>query len=709
MLNAPKSYLAFMCLIVSSMVAVTVRADEPSLMSPEALWKLGRIGEAAVSPDGDRVAFTVTRYNLAANEGKTDLVVGSLPNPDAAGDQTAVAFNTPLVEMKKQRVIVKGAKGLGSVQWLRRGDSLSIVYIAPGAEEPNDAQIWSIPPEGGEPKQLTKVAGGVGNLKASPTGAHLAFTVDVKLDPTPQEIYPDLPKADARIIDSLMYRHWNAWHDYAYSHVHVAKIQDDGSLGEPVDLMAGLKFDCPLPPMGGADEFNFSPDGDELALTIKAVNNPAESTDSSVMLVSLEGGPMNNITVGMNGYDKNPVYSPDGRYIAFQSMERPGFEADRNRIMLYDRTNGYIEEITEQLDQSAHNVRWNAGSDTLFFDSEYSGTQQVYSMAIHTRQVQQITSGTFNFQVVDSIPNSQIVLLTQQNMLRPAELAAVDIETRKTTTLTSTNEKLFANLELPKVEERWVRATDGAHIHNWVILPPNFDPAKKYPSLVFCQGGPQAQVSQAFSYRWNFHLMAAKGYVVLGVNRRGLPGFGQAWNDEISGDWGGQAMQDILAATDALLTEPYIDSKRVGAVGASFGGYTVYWLMGNAQDRFQAMIAHCGVFNLESMSGSTEELFFTNFDLGGPYWKSDETQEKYDAFSPHRFVGNWRTPLLVIHGEKDFRVPVTQGMEAFTAAQVQGVPSRFLYFPGEGHWVSKPQNSVLWQRVFFDWLETHLK
>jgi dipeptidyl aminopeptidase/acylaminoacyl peptidase len=506
-----------------------------------------------------------------------------------------------------------------------------------------------------------------------------------------------------------MYRHWNAWHDYAYSHVHVAKFESDDGLSEPIDLMKGMHFDCPLPPMGGADEFNFSPDGDELALSIKAVNNPAESTDSSVMLVSVNGGTLNNITVGMVGYDKDPNYSPDGRYIAFQSMERPGFEADRNRIMLYDRTNGSITELTEGLDQTTHNIRWNASSDTLFFDSEYTGTQQVYAMQIHTRKVKQLTSGSFNFSVVDAIPHSTHVLLTQQSMVRPTELAIVDAATNKMATITDVNEKAIAELALPQVQERWVRASDGAHIHNWLILPPGFDATKKYPALVFCQGGPQGQVGQAFSYRWNFHLMAAKGYVVLGVNRRGLPGFGQAWNDQISGDWGGQAMQDILAATDSLLTEPFVDSQRVGAVGASFGGYTVYWLMGNSQDRFKAMISHCGVFNLESMYGSTEELFFTNFDLGGPYWKSDELQAKYNAFSPHRFVGNWRTPLLVIHGEKDFRVPITQGMEAFTAAQVQGVPSRFLYFPAEGHWVTKPQNSVLWQRVFFDWLDKYLK
>jgi dipeptidyl aminopeptidase/acylaminoacyl peptidase len=294
-------------------------------------------------------------------------------------------------------------------------------------------------------------------------------------------------------------------------------------------------------------------------------------------------------------------------------------------------------------------------------------------------------------------------------MLRPIELAAVDAATGTLVTLTDVNGKIYQELELPKIEERYFTATDGQQIHNWVILPPDFEASddRQWPMLTYCQGGPQGQIGQWFSYRWNFHLMAAKGYVVLAVNRRGLPGFGREWNDQISGDWGGQAMQDILAATDGMMADPKIDRTRVAAVGASFGGYTVYWLMGNAANRFCAMIAHCGVYNLESMYGSTEELFFVNWDLGGPYWQSSEVAAEYAQFSPHRFAGNWRTPLLVIHGEKDFRVPVTQGMEAFTAAQVQGVPSRFLYFPEEGHWVQSPQNSVLWGRVFFDWLDRY--
>jgi dipeptidyl aminopeptidase/acylaminoacyl peptidase len=303
--------------------------------------------------------------------------------------------------------------------------------------------------------------------------------------------------------------------------------------------------------------------------------------------------------------------------------------------------------------------------------------------------------------------DGQKLLVAQQSMLRPEELLVVDIAGGSQVIVTHINDEHYAPLALPQVRERWVRASDGKMIQNWVIYPPDFDPNRSWPMLTYCQGGPQSQIGQAFSYRWNFHLMAAKGYVVLAVNRRGLPGFGQAWNDQISGDWGGQAMQDILAATDDMMTESYVDRRRLAAVGASFGGYTVYWLMGHHDDRFRCMIAHCGVFNLESMYGSTEELFFVNHDMGGPYWRSDELQARYAQFSPHRFVANWKTPLLVIHGEKDFRVPVTQGMEAFTAAQVEGIPSRFLYFPNEGHWVTSPQNSVLWQRVFFDWLEKY--
>lgn len=700
--------------VFSAVCAAGLSAGER--MTPEMLWKLGRISQAEVSPDGKSVAYTVVRYDLAANSSAVDLVVQSLPEHSEAGDADAakvVGFDTSLVKSGDPKVVLPGIKGLNSINWISRPDGVKLIYIAPTEGEKSSPQAWmlDLKEADAKPLQITDVEGGISNLKAAPTGDKIAYTIDVKLDKTANELYKDLPKADARIIDSLMYRHWNAWHDYAYSHVCVAELAADGKAGKHVDLMRSMRADCPLQPFGGAEHFAFSPDGNEMALTIKLVNNPAESTDSSIFLVSAHGGPLKNITPGMPGYDQEPKYSPNGRYIAFHSMERGGFEADRDRIMLYDRSTHELNELTEGLDQTTHHAQWSEDGETIYFDSETRGTLQIYAIKVESGRAKQVSSGRFDFALQSVIPGSSRLLVTQQNMLRPNELALVDIESESALTLTDVNHDIYANLELPKIEERWVTATDGEQIHNWVILPPDYNAEedKQWPMLTYCQGGPQGQIGQWFSYRWNFHLMAAKGYVVLAVNRRGMPGFGQEWNDQVSGDWGGQAMQDILAATDSMIADPHIDPHRVAAVGASFGGYTVYWLMGNHQDRFCAMVSHCGVFNLESMFGSTEEIFFVKWDLEGPYWRSAAAQAAYDAFSPHRFVGNWKTPLLVIHGEKDFRVPITQGMEAFTAAQLEGVPSRFLYFPGEGHWVSSPQNSVLWNRVYFDWLDRYCK
>lgn len=687
-------------------------------LSPELMWKLGRIGEVAVSPDGSQVAYIVTRYDLEENKGANDLVIQPLSKAsiEKASDVKAESkrsnstklssgFQTPLAS-SKSKVLIANKKGLNSLNWIGRPEGEKLIYLAPTDGDNPTSQVWMLDPTGGEPQQVTSGDSDLSNLKVSPLGDAIAFTIDVKMDATVKDLYSDLPKADARIIDSLMYRHWNAWHDYAYSHVHIAKLKEDNTADEPVDLMRSLKADCPMPPFGGAEQFSFSPDGKQLALTIKLVNNPAESTDSSIFLVNCDGGPLKNITPGMLGYDTDPSYSPDGRFIAFMSMERAGFEADRNRIMLYDRASGQSHELTLGLDQTAHQVTWSDDGNKIYFDSESRGTTQIFQIDVHSRMVQPVTSGQFDFSVVDTTPAG--LLIKQQSMVRPTELAVVDQELQATT-ITDVNGEIFEKLDLPKVEQRWVRATDGKLIHNWVILPHDYNPSdeKQWPMITYCQGGPQGQIGQWFSYRWNFHLMAEQGYVVLAVNRRGMPGFGQAWNDQISGDWGGQAMQDILASTDAMMADPTIDRARVAAVGASFGGYTVYWLMGNSDQRFCTMIAHCGVYNLESMYGSTEELFFVNYELGGPYWKNASIAEEYARFSPHKFAGNWKTPLLVIHGERDFRVPITQGMEAFTAAQTQGVPSRFLYFPNEGHWVTSPQNSVLWNRVFFDWLNRY--
>ncbi len=686
--------------------AVPLDAQEKR-MSPELLWKLGRLGGTTLSADGNSAAYTVRRYELKENSGKSSLFLLD-------------------VKTGMSKALLEDWRSISGVQWIAQGDKELIYFVglATGKSDGEattyyDApQVCTIDPASGKVTQVTSLKTGCANLKVSPTGKHIAFTVDIVLDKTVNQLFKDLPKADARIIDSLMYRHWDQWHDYAYSHIHVAALKEDGTAENAYDIMEGLKTDCPINPFGGSEQFTWSPEGNEIALTMKIVKKWAESTNSDVFLAKInadgsrEGG-FKNVSYGMMGYDNDPSYSPDGRYLGFHSMERASFESDRNRIMLYDRKSGKISDLSEGLDQNTHGINWTADSKSVYFTSEYRGTNQIFKIDMGTKGARRVSQGDFNWDFVGFTAGGKSLVVTKTSMLRPAEVHKIAnsvSDSNPSTKLTGVNDDVYKGLELPTLRQRWVTATDGKKIHCWVIYPPGFDESKKYPMLLYCQGGPQGQIGQWFSYRWNFHLMASHGgYVVCAPNRRGLPGFGRAWNDQISKDWGGQAMKDLLSANDSMCTETYIDKKRVGAIGASFGGYTVYWMMGNAPERFATMIAHCGVFNLESMYGSTEELFFVNYDLGGPYWRSPEIQKDYNRFSPHKFVKNWKTPLLVIHGQKDFRVPVTQGMEAFTAAQVQGVESKFLYYPNEGHWVLGPQNGVLWHRVFFMWLEKYLK
>lgn len=658
-------------------------------MSPELLWDLDRLGSPALSADGTQAAYTVRNYTLSKNSGRSSVYV--------------VDTSTG-----KSRALLHDWRSAGELQFAPTPFGERAFFAGRPDVEGATTQVWALNVVDGSLKQVTQVDGGVANVKISPTGGHVAYTVDVKLDAEVTELYEDLPQADARIIDSLMYRHWNAWHDYKYTHLCVAPIDEEGRAGEHTDLMEGMRVDSPVPPFGGSEQYTWAPDGKSLAFTMKEAERWSESTDSDVYLVSLDAPTKRrNVSEGRDGYDNDPFFSPDGKRLAWHSMERPGFESDRNRVLVLDMLSGEVQEPTAGLDQTVHGAVWSKNSTALVFTSEWRGTNQLFRLPAEGGTAQQVTEGRYNWSLVDLFPDGERALVTRTDMTRPSELAVMNLAGGTPRILTDVNGEHYENLKLPKIEERWVDASDGKKIHSWVIYPPDFDPAKKYPLLTYCQGGPQGQIGQWFSFRWNFHLMAAQGYVIVAPNRRGLPGFGRAWNDQISGDWGGQAMQDILAATDSMLAEPYIDTERTAAVGASYGGYSVYWLMGNHENRFSAMIAHCGVFNMESMYGSTEELFFVNHDLGGPYWKSPEIQASYDRFSPHRYVGQWNSPLLVIHGQKDFRVPVTQGMEAFTAAQVQGIPSRFLYFPEEGHWVQSPQNGVLWHRVFFEWLDEH--
>ena len=662
--------------VLASVVAVAAAVlslPAQKVLTPEALADLRRVGELALSPDGQHLLFTVRTTDLAANRSQARLWYLPLGVPGAKA--------APVV----------GGDGSAPV-WLPGSGAYAFV-TATG--------IKSQPLQEGPVVELA-VEGGADNVLWSPTGPHFAYTQSVLVDPPVTARHPDLPLANARAYDDLMVRHWDRWHDGTYSHLFVRPYTGGGPAR---DLMAGERVHTPLPPFGGKEQIAWSPDGKELCYTARRVADPEASTDSSLWVVSVEGGEHRCLTEGMRGYAQAPFFSPDGRGIAFGGMQRAGFEADRLRLMLHDRRDGRNVELLPDLDGSPHEVRWTADGKRLFFTLDTEGTTQLYTCTLEQREAKPVTSGRHALSGLQVAPDGKTVYALRTTMERPAEVVAVDTATGAITALTDLNGDAFAGLELPQIEAEWFEATDGAKVQAWICKPPGFDPEQRYPFVLYCQGGPQSMIGQGFSFRWNFHLMAAQGYVVAAVNRRGLPGFGQDWNDAISRDWGGQAMQDLLTVCDAMQARPYVDKARSAAVGASFGGYTVYWLMGHAGDRFACMIAHCGVFNLESMYLSTEELFFVDWDLGGPFWRSDEVAAAYRRFSPHRYVQDWKTPLLVIHGERDYRVPFEQGLQAFTAAQVQGVPSRLLDFPDEGHWVLKPQNSVLWMREFYGWLD----
>ena len=654
-------------------------------LTPELLWQLRRVSGPAVSPDGRQFVYGVRVYDMQANSGDTDLYI------------LAVGGGTP-------RRLTETSASEFNYGWRPDGERIGYLSAQSGS-----VQLWEMRPDGSDVRRVTDIEGGIGNFSYAPSGSHIAFTRNVKLDQMANEIHPDLPQANARIIDGLMYRHWDAWHDYSYSHLFIAEYQD-GRVGDLVDLMPGERFDTPLNPFGGPEQIAWSADGGRIAYTSKKVAGTAYavSTNSDIYVYDLGNRQTTNVTDGMMGYDTEPRFSPDGRFLAWLSMERDGYEADRNRVFVGDLSSGAPRELTVGFDQDAHGLVWSSDGNTIFFSSDTQGTIQLYAVNTSSGDIRQITDGMHNYGGFELATDSEgtTLVASRSSMSAPVDIYQVDPTSGQAAQLTFANQDLLSNIQLGAVEARHVRTTDDKEMLAWVIYPPDFDANGEYPALLFAKGGPQGAMSQSFSYRWNFQLMAANGYVVIAPARRGASSHGQEWKEQISGDWGGLAMQDLLSATDDLAREPYVDEDRLGAVGASFGGYSVFWLAGNHGGRFKAFISHDGVFNLESMYGSTEEMFFVNFDLDGPYWKNADS---YRRFSPHLFVGSWDTPILIVQGGQDFRVPESESMQAFTAAQMQGVPSRLLYLPEENHWVLSPQNGILWQRVFFDWLERYLK
>jgi len=641
------------------------------VMTPEIMWKFRRLGTFALSPDGSTVLYTVTDIDLKTEARRTNIFKLAL----SGGEPVQLTTD-----------------GGSSPQWFNDGKSIAFT---------NKGQLLTMNADGSGQKRVE----GLENFEIfniSPDGNKLYFTRRVKLDQTANEIH-DLPKAKVRIINDLMYRHWNYWSDYSYSHIFIASFKGN-IVSDIKDIMEGQKFESPTSPYFDEGEIAWSPDGKYIAYTSKRLNGVADarSTNSDIFLYELASSKDINITDVNKGYDKYPVFSPDGSMIAYQSMERDGYEADLNRLFVYNIKEGSRNWITKGWDFDVSNTLW-ADNKVIYFACSHLGTSQIFKTDIEGKGVSEVTDGVHNlgpFSLESGVMISQVA-----SMSMAPEISSVDLKTGSLKQITSVNKNIYDNIKMGKVEEKYIKTKDKKDLQIWVIYPPDFNPAKKYPALLFCEGGPQSALDQFWSYRWNMQMMASKGYIVFAPNRRGVSGFGQEWKEQISGDYGGKNIQDYLDATDAMAKEPFVDAKRMGAVGASYGGYSVFYLAGVHDGRFKALVSHCGVFNFESEYGSTEELWFPDKDYGGPYWENPPSYK----FSPHLKVDKWTAPILIITGQNDFRIPYTQSLEAFNAAQLKGIPSRLLFFEDECHWVTKPQNSVIWQREYFEWLDTYLK
>lgn len=665
--------------IVGSIIlgfALSAQAQQP--LGIEQLINMKKVGVPAVSLDGVAMCFYIETTNVEKNKGNKDLYLSYTSNEDIEPVQLT---NTPDFNEF-------------APQFNRTG---SHVYFL--STESGSPQVWVMEVNTKEKFQVTSVADGIGSFQISSDETILYYTADVKMDKSIAEIYPDASKSNARIIDDLMYRHWDSWDDYSYTHLFYTSVKNYIADIKATDILKDEPYDV--------ESFDVNFNGKEVAYSCKKQKGKefTLSTNTDIYFFDIEVKQTTNLSKGNMGYDNNPKFSHTGKYLIWESMKKAGFESDKTNIVIFDFGTAKSAFLTNDFAEGASNLTWSLDDKNIYFIAPTMGTYQIYDLDLSSKKIVAVTSGDHDCKSISL--GAKALIFTKTTMNSPQEIYNFSFTLGKESQVTFVNKKMLDKINASKVEKRMVKTTDGKDMLVWIILPPDFDPAKKYPTLLYCQGGPQSMVSCSYSFRWNFALMAANGYVVVAPNRRGLPGFGKEWNDAISGDWGGQPMKDYLSAIDDAKTLPYVDGARIGAVGASYGGYSVYWLAGNHNKRFKTFIAHCGLYNLESWYPSTDEMFFANNDIGGPNWKP-EMADAYNKFSPHNFVQKWDTPIMVIHGEKDFRVPVSEGMQAFGSAQLLNIKSRFLYFPDEGHWVLKPQNALVWHREFFRWLKETL-
>ncbi len=657
---------------------------ENGIMTTEALMAFGRVTDPVVSPDKSKVLYGVSYENIKQNKSNRELFVVDLNG-----------------ENKTQ--ITTTAESEGNAVWIHGGKEIAYLSSKSG-----NSQLWIMNADGSNARQISDHEKGINGFLFSPDEKRILFIGNVKYSEKASEVYPDLDKTTGRIIDDLMYKHWDEWVE-EIPHPYIAEF-DGKALSNIIDIMEGEPYESPMKPFGGVESFSWTPDSKSIAYTSRKKTGLeySISTNSDIYLYNLETQETRNLTEGMMGYDTNPTFSPDGKYLAWTSMERDGYESDKNRLFILDMESGEKQDLTAHWDYSADALAWSADGQSLFIIAVYNGTAQIFNVGFD-KSVRQVTTGYYDYASLAPVSDSCLVAL-RHSLSQPNEIYNVNPQNGEVAEISFENKELLDQITMGKVEERWIKTTDNKKMLTWIVYPPHFDPAKKYPAILYCQGGPQQPVSQFWSYRWNLQLMAANGYIVIAPNRRGLYGFGQEWLEQISGDYGGQNMRDYFSAVDTMKKESFIDADHIGAVGASYGGFSVYWLAGHHENRFAAFIAHAGIYNLEQQYVETEEMWFANWDMGGAPWeKNNAVAQRTFATSPHKFVGEWNTPILITHGEYDFRILASQGMSAFNAARLRGVPAEMLIFPDENHWILKPQNGVLWQRVFFRWLDRWLK